>query len=764
TSQGRNGYQSGLETGDLVFGSYCAFMYCVGLYFMGRELAMVEREMATYAEAVGQLNQQITVNFLNIFRQSILNLINPTEDRGNLTGEVYNEEEMLPFMLEMNDRTSLFYVYFNKMVPYYLFQDYRQALENAPLAEQYSGGVIGSLYIPAFNLYDSLIRLALVPEAEKSEQEQLLEKVAANQEKMKVWAGHGPMNYLHKYYLVEAERARVLGQDNEARDYYDKAIDLAQENEYLNEEALAHELAGKFYLARGQTRLARHYLRDAHYAYLRWGASAKVKDLETRYPQFLVQAEARSRELPISTTPTTDSSETASSTLDLASVLKASHAISGEIVLDQLLEKLMKIVIENAGAQHGYLILEEDGRWVIEAEAKAEAEIGAEVKALQSMPVEQSEKLPSAVINYVTRTKEHIVLNDAGHEGMFTKDPYISHNQPKSILCAPLINQGKLNGLLYLENNLTTSAFTPDRLEVLNILSAQAAISIENARLYTRQVELTDSASRFVPQEFLKFLHKDSIAKVNLGDQIQQNMTILVSDIRSFTTLSETMTPQENFDFVNAYLGRVSPIIRQHNGLIAKYMGDGMMAVFPRRVEDALNAAISQLKEVARYNADRQQRAEAPLQIGIGIHTGPVMLGTVGETQRMQLDLFSDAVNVAARLEGLSKLYGVPLILSTEALQRLAEPDQYQVRFLGKTHVKGRQEMLSVFEVFDGDLEEIIALKVESKADFEKGLSLYYDWQFVEAKAHFEQVLQCYPADKASQFYLKRMADFTEPR
>jgi two-component system sensor histidine kinase ChiS len=191
-------------------------------------------------------------------------------------------------------------------------------------------------------------------------------------------------------------------------------------------------------------------------------------------------------------------------------------------------------------------------------------------------------------------------------------------------------------------------------------------------------------------------------------------------------------------------------------------MGDGMMAVFPRRVEDALNAAIAQLKEVARYNAERQQRDEAPLQIGIGVHTGPVMLGTVGEAQRMQLDLFSDAVNVASRLEGLSKLYGVPLIMSTEALQRLAEPDQYQVRFLGKTPVKGRQEMLSVFEVFDGDPAEIIALKSESRADFEKGLSFYFDWQFAEAKTYFEQVLQCYPADKATQFYLQRMADFTE--
>jgi TolA-binding protein len=193
-------------------------------------------------------------------------------------------------------------------------------------------------------------------------------------------------------------------------------------------------------------------------------------------------------------------------------------------------------------------------------------------------------------------------------------------------------------------------------------------------------------------------------------------------------------------------------------------MGDGIMAVFPGRVEDAIDAAIAQLRELARYNADRQQQGEMPIQIGLGIHGGPVMLGTVGEVERMQLDLLSDAVNVTARLEGLTKLYGVPLVISTEVLKQLAESSQYQIRFLGKTQVKGRQEMLSVFEVFDGDPPETIALKVETKADFEKGLSHYYDWDFDQAKTCFMQVLQRYPADKATQFYLERMADFTQPK
>ncbi len=754
------GYQSGLETGDTEYAGYLITAYCTFAYIIGKELPPLEREMRLYGEAIIAKLKQESQYAPDINHQVVLNLIEPGEHPYHLKGAAYDEEQMLPLHLETNDLTVLSYFYLHKLILFYLFQQYPQAIKSATEMEKYLEMFTGLFFTAVFRFYESLAHLAVFSETPLSEQKRILRRVAANQKKLTKWAKHAPMNYLHKFYLVEAERARVANKDKDAREYYDKAINLAQANEYLNEEALANELAGRFYLARGQTRLAGHYLREAHYTYLRWGALAKVKDLEAHYPQFMAQAEVRSRELPISTTPTTDTGETASSILDLASVLKASQAISGEILLHKLLATLMKIVIENAGAQRGYLILEEEGRWVIEAEAKAEAE----VKALQSVPIERSEKLPLAIINYVARTGENVVLSNANHEGMFTKDPYITQNQPKSILCSPLINQGKLTGLLYLENNLTTGAFTPNRLEVLNILSAQAAISIENARLYTHQVQMTNAASRFVPHEFLQILQKESIVKINLGDQFQQNMTILVSDIRSFTTLSEMMTPQENFDFVNAYLSRVSPIIRQHHGFIAKYMGDGLMAVFPGRVEDALDAAIAQLGEVARYNSERQQRGETPLQIGLGIHAGPVMLGTVGEVERMQLDLLSDAVNVTTRLEGLTKLYGVPLVISTEVLKRLADPGQYQIRFLGKTPLKGRQELLAVFEVFDGDPPEISTLKLETKSEFEKGLSLYHDWQFLEAKTHFEQVLQRYPTDKAAQFYLQRMADFSEDK
>jgi PAS domain S-box-containing protein len=298
---------------------------------------------------------------------------------------------------------------------------------------------------------------------------------------MKQWAHYAPMNYLHKYHLVQAETARVLGQLFEAEEFYEQAIQGARENGYIQEEALAYELAAKFYLSRGRQKFAQTYMKEAHYCYGRWGAKAKVTDLEARYPQLLTQSPTVTHTTDTGkTNPTTTTGNRSGSSLDLATVMKASQAISSEIVLDKLLTSLMKILIENAGAQKGFLIVETQGRLLIEASGTVEQE---QVAVLQSIPIDSGD-VSTAIANYVARTKESIVLNDATHEGKFTNDPYIQAHQPKSILCAPLINQGKLVSIVYLENNLTGGAFTPDRLEVLKLLSSQAAISIDLAKLY----------------------------------------------------------------------------------------------------------------------------------------------------------------------------------------------------------------------------------------------------------------------------------------
>lgn len=284
----------------------------------------------------------------------------------------------------------------------------------------------------------------------------------------------------------------------------------------------------------------------------------------------------------------------------------------------------------------------------------------------------------------------------------------------------------------------------------------------------TREKELTDANTkleslltaygRFVPHEYLKFLRKKSITDVQLGDHVSKIMAVMFSDIRSFTTLSEKMTPKENFAFVNSYLQKVSPQIRNNHGLIVKFLGDGMMAVYPDGADDALAAGVAMFRVVEEYNNERLQKGEQPLQIGIGIHVGHMMLGMVGEENRMQGDAFSDNVNLTARLEGLTKFYGVSLLISQQAFENLTNPEQYQLRFLDRAVVKGRKEPLAVYEVLNAEAEEVRNLKLETQADFEQGLDFFTKREsLAKAKVCFEKVLSVNPNDKTALLYLQRI-------
>ena len=473
-------YQIALETGDLQYAAFAIRMYCSRAYLAGIELSELKQQMEHYSRAIEQLGQKAALQGNEVMQQAILNLINEVEEPWCLNGKYYNEEKMVPLHLENNDRGAMFAFYFHKLILCYLFKNYAQAIECAAQAEKYIDTAVGTPFVPIFYFYDSLTRLAL-----QSGQEVILEQIDTNQQKMKNWADHAPMNYMHKYYLVEAERARLLGNHTGAREFYYQAVTLAQEHQYPHEEALAHELAAQYYLAQNQSGLGRYYLREAYYAYQRWGAGAKLQHLQAEYSEVFSQPISETINATITAAITDTSSRRITSTLDLNSILKATQALSGEIVLSSLLTTLMKIVIENAGAQVGYLILEKQEQWVVEAQSV----IGNDdVSVLQSIPAAE-QPLPLSIINYVARTKDRVMLNDATHQGSFTHDPYIIDRQPQSVLCAPLLNQGKLTGMLYLENNSTTGAFTPEHLAVLNLISAQAAISIENATLYTNLEE-----------------------------------------------------------------------------------------------------------------------------------------------------------------------------------------------------------------------------------------------------------------------------------
>ncbi|MEH2446325.1 MAG: PAS domain-containing protein [Nostoc sp.] len=479
----QEGYKTGLETGDLVYSGYCALFYCLHLYFAGSQLSEIESKIKIYSSLFAPLKQEGTLNYIYKLQQVIYNLVNQVEKPDCLLGKHYSEEQLLPSYLEANDRCNLYYLYLDKLILSYLFEDIAQAVEYASQTELYLDGVLGTFSTPLFYFYDSLVQIHIYQSLSFPEREHLLLKINRNQENMQRFAHSARTNFQHKYELIEAEKARVLGQIFEAEEFYEQAILGARENEYLQEEALAYELAAKFYLERGREKFAQLYMKEAHYCYERWGATAKVKDLETRYPQLFPQSSTVAH-TPIHTISGT-TSNTSQIAFDLAAMMKASQVISSEIELEQLLTSLMQILIENAGAQTGCLLLENSGEWMIEAACELnDGEAACATQVLQSIRL--TNQLPKSIIQYVIRTHESVILNDATREGDFTNEPYIQHNQAQSLLCLPLLKQSKLVGVLYLENRLATGAFTSDRLQVLNLLSTQAAIAIENAKLYSK--------------------------------------------------------------------------------------------------------------------------------------------------------------------------------------------------------------------------------------------------------------------------------------
>ncbi|WP_445248262.1 ATP-binding protein, partial [Microcoleus sp. OTE_8_concoct_300] len=474
-------FNSGLETGNLEYACYATLSYHDHRLYSGGDLESLEAKSQEILSLIQNLKQNYSIEILKTIRQVILSLLGQSNRPTELTGDEYNEQESLKAALQMNNYYNLFFIYTFKTCLSYLFKEPEAAVENAREADKYKAPVGGLMVTAQLNFYYSLSLLAQYPNVSETEQRKYLEQVATNQEKMRFWVNNAPTNYQHKYELVEAEKARILGDYPAAITLYDAAITGAREQQYTQEEALANELTGEFHLTRGQENMARFFLLEAYYCYIRWGAKAKVKDLETRYPQFFAKINAQKPAETSLTLATIITSSSNSEGFDLASVFKAAQAISSEIVLSELLTKLIKIAIENAGAQTGYLLLKHSNTFTIEGVGQVEGD-NITLSLIPHQPL--AEVLPMSVINYVERTQKSAVLNNATTEAIFATDPYIVAHQTKSILCTPIINQGRFMGVVYLENNLVENAFTSARIEVLKLLSAQASIALENATLY----------------------------------------------------------------------------------------------------------------------------------------------------------------------------------------------------------------------------------------------------------------------------------------
>lgn len=488
--------QNCLDMGDIEYGFYSAIHQVNFMFFSGESLELINQKQQEYLEKMQKVQIEFHISYIKVWRQMILNLQGESPEPCDLVGSSFNERETLGIWIEQSQLLLLFVASLCKTFLCYLFQNYSQAVQSGKSAEKYGKKGAGLPYWSEHNFYYSLSLLADCDRLDKRAKQTTLRKVTAHQKQMQLWAEFSPTNFRHKYDLVEAEKARVKGQTLLAMEYYDRAIQGAKKYRYLQEEAIAYERAALFYSHLGRDEIAQTYLKKAHYSYGRWGATAKLKALEAKYPMGMLQSTPLDEYVnfgQITSTSTSSSSSIHNRGLDLASALKASQAIASEIVLTKLIETLMTILLENAGAQTAFLILKHNGELGLKATASVET---SEVILHDYTPLSQDLILPLSAVNYVIRTKQSLVLNDARYELTFSTDPYILKNQPKSILCTPILDRGQPIGLLYLENNSAKSAFTPERLEFLTVLSSQLAISLENSLLYANLTAASEDLKR----------------------------------------------------------------------------------------------------------------------------------------------------------------------------------------------------------------------------------------------------------------------------
>jgi diguanylate cyclase (GGDEF)-like protein/PAS domain S-box-containing protein len=465
-------FAASIEIGDLVFANYITMGYFWLMLAQGAPLDAVSNSVRRQVAFTCESHNDPVYRTLQCQQQFVASMQGRTRGRGSLDDDGFDGQGSVAALEAAGFGFGVQTFYIIKQVSAFIYEDYAGALaaaQNASVTAQDAGSLIAIDSVHHF--YLALTLAALYPQASGEQQRRFAGMLAEQLERHAYWADAFPCNFGDRHALLAAESARIEGRENEAAQWYERAIRCARDNGFIQNEAIGYELAARFYRARGFDMIADSYLRAARTAYSHWGATGKVEQLDAAHPQLLAQAGLAPappvRELP----------------LDLISVGKASQAISSRIVLAEVVDTLMHIVLENAGAQTGFLLLEREQGLQLAADASIDRQVVKVHLHLEDTSA-AAPSLPASIINYVRRSREQVLLPDVAQPNPFSSDPYFSSQHPKSVLCLPILRQDALMGVLYLENKLVTHAFAPERVAVLQLLSSQAAISLENSSLY----------------------------------------------------------------------------------------------------------------------------------------------------------------------------------------------------------------------------------------------------------------------------------------
>jgi predicted ATPase/signal transduction histidine kinase len=466
-------FRAAAETGDLTYACYSLFQFLTGLLLRNDPLDVVWRELEMALDFARKAKYSDGADMIGSLQRFIVSMQGRTAAISTFSEALFDEAAFEAQLTGERIPLMVCWYWILKLKGRYLSGDYVEALAAASKAKPLLSALAAQIQLLDYFYYAALTVAACYENASAGQQQGQRELLTVHREQLREWAENFPPTFAGKYALVSAEIARLEGRDFNAMKLYEQAIQSAHESSFVQEEALALEVAARFYFERGFETFGHTYLRNARNCYDRWGALGKVKQLDQHYPRL------HEERLPASTTATIG---TPVRQLDVDTVVKASQALSSEIVLPRLIEKLMRIAVEHAGAERGLLILLAGDEPHIEAEATTGH--GRAQVTVRQAAVTPSD-LPQSVLHYVIRTRERVVLDDASVGNLYSEDEYVRQKRPRSVLCLPILKQTKLVGAFYLENSLTPGAFTSDRVAVLEMLASQAAISLENAKLYS---------------------------------------------------------------------------------------------------------------------------------------------------------------------------------------------------------------------------------------------------------------------------------------
>jgi predicted ATPase/class 3 adenylate cyclase len=702
------GASASLEAGDLEFHGYNRYAFASYAFMSGLPLDKVADLLDDGYAAVLEHKHEKTQRVFRMARQAVREL------RGRAAKAI---EEEIPFdeaaeviYWTERDRMALAYYYKYRILKQFMARDFEGCIDSARVIDENFNVVMGMAFSAYYMPYQSLALIGLLPKMAGGARLRAMRIIRRNQRRLRTWSRHAPENYLHKWVLVNAELARLRGRELEAERAYQEAIELASRHGALPDEALAHELAGEFELARGRATSGRAHLFEARDAYSHWGSLAWVDHLERRHGE-IIRVERTKGSSTASSKTAMYSSET-KGLVDVAAITRAANAISGKTHVKDVAAEVIAAAVMDAGATRGLLLLAQGNELVIQGESSA----SGRADTLPELLFAGSGKGPERLVNYVARTLQSVVLDDAIRDETYGEDPFIMERRPLSALCMPLLDRGKLVGLLYAENSLTRGAFTADRIHTLQLLASQAAISLENARLYqeirshanalevkvkerTRELEdaygtLREIFGKYVPRGVAEAM----VAGQGSLRPTQTLATIFYSDIQGFTSIVERMQPRRLVDMLNEYFQTLIEPIERNGGIVNQFLGDAMLVTFNIPIADPQHArnAVRTAAEIQRVMHERKF-AGVELVTRIGINTGMVIAANVGSGRRVHYAVYGDAVNLAARLEQLNKEYGTRVLVSGTTMELL--DGDHKLLPVGEVVVRGKTVPVKLYRL-----------------------------------------------------------------